>query len=101
MNKVIQQTKQAFLFSLAFYILAILLLLFKVGFAPILLSIAMLVSLIWVVLVLREIMLSTSISNTERMMMALFVILLNIVGGIVYFSFLRKSVIGSPVIKKK
>ncbi len=101
MNKVIQQTKQAFLFSLAFYILAILFLLFKVGFAPILLSIAMLVSLIWVVLVLREIMLSTSISNTERMMMALFIILLNIVGGIVYFSFLRKSVIGSPIIKKK
>ncbi|MVZ65826.1 hypothetical protein GQF61_08140 [Sphingobacterium sp. DK4209] len=101
MNKVIQQTKQAFLFSLAFYILSLILLLFKVGFAPILLSIAMLVSLIWVVLVLREIMLSTSINNTERMMIALFVIVLNIVGGIVYFSFLRNSIIEKPVIKKK
>ena len=76
-----QQTKQAFLFSLAFYIVAILSFLFKMGFAPILLSIALLLSLLWVVLVLLEIMRSTRISNGERMMLSLFIIVLNIIGG--------------------
>ncbi len=96
-----QQTKQAFLFSLAFYIVAILSFLFKMGFAPILLSIALLLSLLWVVLVLLEIMRSTRISNGERMMLSLFIIVLNIIGGIVYFSFLRKSVIGVSETTKK
>lgn len=96
-----QQTKQAFLFSLAFYIVAILSFLFKMGFAPILLSIALLLSLLWVVLVLLEIMRSTRISNGERMMLSLFIIVLNIFGGIVYFSFLRKSVIGVSETTKK
>nr|WP_286775218.1 MULTISPECIES: PLDc N-terminal domain-containing protein [Sphingobacterium] len=42
-------------------------------------------SLLWVILVLREIMLSRTISNTERMLMALTIVLLNIVGGAFYF----------------
>ena len=94
MNKVIQQTKQAFLFSLAFYIIALVTMLLKVGFAPILLSIAMLLSLIWVVLVLRDILLSPRINSTERLLLALFIIVLNIFGGIIYFYFLRKNVLG-------
>ncbi|MGJ1206294.1 hypothetical protein [Sphingobacterium lactis] len=101
MNKLFLQTKQAFLFSLAFYIFSLLFLLLKIGFAPILLSIAMLVSLIWVVLVLLEIIKSTRISDGERLLLVLFVIVGNIIAGIVYFYFVRERVTGYKVIKKK
>ncbi|MGN5955613.1 hypothetical protein ACP6L2_13460 [Sphingobacterium lactis] len=101
MNKAYQQTKQAFLFSLTFYILSILLILFKVGFAPIMLSISMLLSLIWVVMVLLEIMKSPRIDNKERMLLALFIIFFNIIGGIAYFYLLRDRVTGIKIIKKK
>lgn len=92
MKDLYQQTKQAFLFSLTFYSLAVLLMLCKVSFAPILFSVALLVSLIWVFLVLREIMFSTLISNVERILLSLFIIMTNIFGGIIYFYGLRKRV---------
>ena len=88
------QTSQAFYFSLMFYIGATVLLLLKVSIAPILFSFSLAVSMIWVFLVLREIMLSNRISNQERILLALFVIMLNIFAGIVYFYMLRKRVIG-------
>jgi hypothetical protein len=81
MKNLEHQTKQAFLFSLAFYSVAILARLFNLGIFPILGSLSILLSLLWVILVLREIMLSKTISNTERMLMALTIVLLNIVGG--------------------
>jgi len=101
MNKLFHQTKQAFLFSLAFYILSIFLFVLKVGFAPILLSISTLLSLIWVILVLLEIIRSSRISDGERLILVLFVILGNILAGIVYFYFIRERVTGYKVIKKK
>jgi len=73
----------------------------KLGFAPILLSISALLSLIWVVLVLLEVMKSVRISNGERLMIVLFIILGNILAGIVYFYFLREKVTGYKEIKKK
>ncbi|WP_367210649.1 hypothetical protein [Sphingobacterium sp. R2] len=85
MKNLEQQTKQAFLFSLAFYIVAMLARIFNLGVFPMLGSLSILLSLIWVILVLREIMLSRTISNTERMVMALTIVLLNIVGGAFYF----------------
>lgn len=88
------QTRQAFYFSLMFYIGATILFILKVSIAPILFSFSLLVSMIWVVLVLREVMLSTRITNFERLALALFVILLNIFAGIIYFFLLRKRVIG-------
>ncbi len=101
MNKLFHQTKQAFLFSLAFYIFSILLFLFKVGFAPILLSISTLLSLIWVILVLLEVIRSPRISDGERILLVLFIILGNVVAGIVYFYFIRERVTGYKVIRKK
>ncbi|QBR13793.1 hypothetical protein E3D81_17035 [Sphingobacterium sp. CZ-2] len=101
MNKMFHQTKQAFMFSLVFYALSFLLLLFKVGMAPIMFSISMLLSLVWVVLVLMEIMKSGRISNSERLLLALFIIVFNIVAGIVYFYLLRERVTGIKIIKKK
>ncbi|WP_294185609.1 hypothetical protein [uncultured Sphingobacterium sp.] len=85
MKNLEHQTKQAFLFSLAFYIVAMLARIFNLGVFPMLGSLSILLSLIWVILVLREIMLSRTISNTERMVMALTIVLLNIVGGAFYF----------------
>ncbi|MBD1429128.1 MULTISPECIES: hypothetical protein [Sphingobacterium] len=90
------QTKQAFFFSLMFYIGSTILLVLKVSIAPILFSFSLAVSMIWVLLVLREIMLSPRISNQERLLLILFIILLNIFAGIVYFYLLRKRVIGDP-----
>ncbi|VTP86152.1 Uncharacterised protein [Sphingobacterium daejeonense] len=101
MNKLFHQTKQAFLFSLAFYVLSLILFVLKVGFAPILLSISTLLSLIWVILVLLEIMRSTRISNGERLILVLFIIMGNILAGIVYFYFIRERVTGFKVIKKR
>lgn len=94
MKKLNHQTKQAFFFSLAFYLIAIVLMLFKVSFAPVLFSVSLLISLIWVFLVLREIMFSPSIGNGERLILSLFIIITNIIGGIVYFFLVRKRVIG-------
>ncbi|WP_159637172.1 hypothetical protein [Sphingobacterium composti Ten et al. 2007 non Yoo et al. 2007] len=88
------QTLQAFYFSLMFYIGATILLLLKASIAPILFSFSLLVSMIWVFLVLREILLSTRITNLERLILVFFIILLNIFSGIVYFLLLRKKVIG-------
>jgi len=85
------------MFSLVFYALSFLLLLFKVGMAPIMFSISMLLSLVWVVLVLMEIMKSGRISNSERLLLALFII----IAGIVYFYLLRERVTGIKIIKKK
>lgn len=93
MKNLNHQTKQAFLFSLAFYLIAIFLIFFKVDFAPILFSISLLISLIWVFLVLREIIFSTSIGNGERLLLTLFIISTNIVGGIVYFFLIRQRVV--------
>ncbi|WP_156307554.1 hypothetical protein [Sphingobacterium endophyticum] len=101
MNKLFHQTKQAFLFSLVFYILSILLFILRVWFAPILLSISGLLSLVWVIMVLLEIIKSPRISDLERLLMVLFVIMGNILAGIVYFYFLRERVTGYKVIKKK
>lgn len=95
MKNLYHQTKQAFLFSLAFYLLASILMLFKVGIAPILFSVALLVSMIWVFLVLREIMFSTRIGNGERLILSLFIIFTNIIGGVVYFFLLRQRVVGN------
>ncbi|MDR6734009.1 hypothetical protein [Sphingobacterium sp. 2149] len=99
MKNLEHQTKQAFLFSLAFYIVAMLARIFNLGIFPMLGSLSILLSLLWVILVLREIMLSRTISNTERMVMALTIVLLNIVGGAFYFfGGWRERVLG--VIKK-
>lgn len=94
------QTKQAFLFSLAFYLLALILLLFKVGFAPVLISVGLLVSLIWIILVLLEVIFSTKISFVEKVLLALFIIVTNILGGVVYFALLRERVVYRKSIKK-
>ncbi|MFD2553175.1 hypothetical protein [Sphingobacterium tabacisoli] len=94
MKNLYHQTKQAFYFSLVFYVLAIGTVLLKIPFAVVLVSISLLISMIWVLLVLREIMLSINIGTSERVLLALFVILTNILGGIVYFAFIRERVIG-------
>lgn len=94
MKNLEHQTKQAFLFSLAFYCISIVSKLFYFEIFPILFSISLLLSLIWVVLVLREIIFSGRISNTERMLLALFIILFNIVAGLFYFFKFREKVIG-------
>ncbi len=72
----------------------------KVSFAPVIFSISLLISLIWVFLVLREIMLSRYIDPSERFMLILFIIFLNIIGGIVYFYFIRERVIQQKGAKK-
>lgn len=94
MKSLYHQTKQAFFFSLAFYLVAVVLMLFKVGFAPIVFSVALLISLIWIFMVFREVMLSKAIENTERLILLLFIIFTNIIGGAVYFFLLRERVIG-------
>lgn len=99
MKNLYHQTKQAFLFSLVFYIGSIILLVMKVSIAPILFSMSLLVSMIWVILVVREVFMSNSISSFERILIAIFVVTLNIVGGIVYFSLLRNRVISKQNIK--
>ncbi len=100
MKNLFHQTKQAFYFSLAFYLLGIAAQLLHFPFAPAVISIALLVSLIWVLLVLREILLSTALTAVERMLLILFIIGGNILAGIVYFAFIRKHVIGKKQNKK-
>lgn len=94
MKNLFNQTKQAFYFSLAFYFLAVIAILFKMPFAMVSISVALLLSMIWVLLVLSEIMISTKINAIERILLAVFVILTNVLGGIIYFLFLRDRVIG-------
>lgn len=94
MQKMYRQTKQAFLFSLVFYSLSLILLLFQLPIAPVMLSVSLLVSMIWVVLVMLEIMRSPHIDNLERMGLALFIIVMNIFAGIIYFTLIRRRVTG-------
>lgn len=100
MKNLVHQTKQAFFFSLVFYVLGALLFLLKIPFAPVFVSVSLLVSLIWVFLVLREIMLSHSIDHTERILLALFIIFFNILAGLLYFAMLRGRIIGKQNTKK-
>lgn len=100
MKSLFHQTKQAFYFSLAFYLLGLALLVLHVSFAPVVISIALLLSLIWVILALREIMLSARIDSGERILMVLLIIFFNVIGGIAYFFVLRERVIGKQNIKK-
>ncbi|TDS14918.1 hypothetical protein [Sphingobacterium paludis] len=93
MRNLIQQTRQAFYFSLGFYILAIALKLFQFTFADVLISIALLLSLVWTVLVLREVMLSQNLTNVERLLLIIFIIFGNIIAGIAYFFFIRERVV--------
>lgn len=93
------QTKQAFYFSVGFYLLALLLWWMEFSLAFLLISIALLLSLIWVFLVLREIMLSTRLNNIERLLLIIFIIFGNILAGIAYFFFMREKVIQKPIKK--
>lgn len=94
MKNLEHQTKQAFLFSLAFYVIALVARILHFDIFPIIFSISMLISMIWVVLSLREIIFSGRISNGERALMALFIIFFNIIAGVFYFFVLRERVIG-------
>lgn len=94
MKDLVHQTRQAFYFSLGFYILAIVLKVLYFSLADVLLSIALLLSLLWVVLVLREIMMSTQLSTTERMLLCIFIVFGNVLAGIAYFFFIRERVLG-------
>lgn len=60
---------------------------------------ALLLSLVWILLVLREIMLSVKLTNTERIFLIIFIIFGNIIAGMAYFFFMREKVIGKPVKK--
>lgn len=95
MRNLAPQTKQAFYFNLGFYGLAILAKVLHLPFANIVISIGLLLSLVWTVLVLRELMLSTKLSNTERLVLIIFIIFGNIIAGIVYFFFIREKVVVS------
>ncbi|PRD53816.1 hypothetical protein C5749_09855 [Sphingobacterium gobiense] len=99
MKNLIHQTQQAFYFSLGFYILAFILWMLNFSLAHILISIALLLSLLWTFLVLREIMLSVKLTNTERLLLIIFIIFGNIIAGAVYFFFLREKVIGKAIKK--
>lgn len=96
MKNLYHQTTQAFYFSLSFYIPSIIMMLMQVSIAPILFSMALLVSMIWVFLVIREVLLSVKVSQVERMLLILFVIILNIIAGILYFFVLRDKVVERP-----
>lgn len=99
MKNIVHQTQQAFYFSLGFYTLALLCWMLHVSFASILISVALLLSLIWTLLVLREIMLSARLTNTERLLLLLFVIFGNIIAGLVYFFFLREKIVDQALKK--
>lgn len=100
MKRIIHQTKQAFLFSLAFYLMSMSLMVFGVAFAPVLFSVSLLLSLIWVILVIKEILQSPFIDQTEKLLLTVFIIFLNILAGIAYFYFLRDKVLGIKRTKK-
>lgn len=100
MKKIVHQTKQAFLFSLAFYLLSMALMVLNIPFGSALFSVSLLLSLIWVILVIKEILQSPFIDHTEKLLLTLFIILLNVLAGIAYFYFLRDKVLGIKRIKK-
>ncbi|MBP3944164.1 hypothetical protein J5U18_11475 [Sphingobacteriaceae bacterium WQ 2009] len=100
MKNLEHQTKQAFLFSLAFYIFALLLLLVNPLFSKIVFSLALMISMLWVALVLKEIIFTTAISSLQKLGYILLIIVGNIFGGMVYFWVLRKYIIGSSSSKK-
>jgi len=100
MKTLFHQTKQAFYFSLAFYLLAIASQIFHLPFAPIVISVSLLISLIWILLVLREVLLSRALTAVECVLLILFIIGGNILAGIVYFAFIREHVIGKKSNKK-
>lgn len=93
MKNLYHQTSQAFYFSLIFYLGASLLLLLKVSIAPILFSLALLVSMIWVFLVIREIIFFSKLFTLERVLLILFIIVFNIIAGLAYFYLIRKNII--------
>ncbi|WP_437919377.1 hypothetical protein [Sphingobacterium sp. LRF_L2] len=93
MRNLAQQTKQAFYFSLGFYLLAIVSKLLQFYLADVLISVGLLLSLVWIVLVLREVMLSVKLSNGERLLLIIFIIFGNILAGVVYFFFIREKVL--------
>jgi len=94
MKDLFYQTKQAFYFDLGFFVMAIVLFALDIPFAPIIFSLALLLSLLWIGLVMREIIFSTIISSTEKLLITLLLVIGNIAGGIVYFWMLRKKVTG-------
>lgn len=100
MKRIIHQTKQAFLFSLAFYFMSLALMVLGMSFGPILFSVSLLLSLIWVILVVKEVLQSPFVDQTEKTILTIFIILLNILAGIAYFYFLRDKVLGIKRTKK-
>ncbi len=94
MQKMYSQTKQAFLFSLVFYSLSMVFVLFQSPIAPVMISVSLLLSMIWVVLVMLEIIRSPRIDNLERIGLTVFIIVLNIFAGIIYFALIRRKVTG-------
>lgn len=57
--------------------------------------------MIWVFLVIRELMLSKHMEKSSCFLLVLFIILGNIFAGIIYFFFLRDTVLGIKAIKTK
>ncbi len=94
MQKIHHQTKQAYLFSLVFYSLSFVLILLQSPIAPVLFSVSLLLSMIWVILAIREILRSPYISHTEQLGLTLMLIVLNIIGGLIYFTLIRPKVLG-------
>lgn len=72
----------------------------SVPFAPVMFSVSLLLSLVWVILVIKEVLQSPYIDQAEKAMLTIFIILLNILAGMVYFYFLRDKVLGIKRIKK-
>lgn len=100
MKNLAHQTQQAFYFSLGFYILAILFKILDFPLANVLISIALLLSLTWVFLALREVILSPFLSTTERILLIIFIIFGNVLAGVAYFFFMRDKVLGLSKRKK-
>ncbi len=99
MKSLEHQTKQAFLFNFAFYAIAIILLWIHPLFSRVVISLSFMISMLWMVLVLREIVFSTRIEASQKIFYSLLIIIGNIVGGIIYFWRLRQNVLGSNSIK--
>lgn len=100
MRNLYHETKQAFYLSLVFYVVSSIAFALHLSIGPVLVSVSLLVSLIWVVLVLREIILSPRIDNGERFLLLLFVIIFNILAGMIYFFMVRDRVIGKQTSTK-
>lgn len=96
----IKETIQAFYFNIAFYLLSFIFIFINPALAFVGISISLMISLIWLLLVLREILLSAHIDGKQKAMYALLVIVLNVLGGAVYFYKFRDRVVGSQTTKK-